>query len=578
MRRQHISASVSALVLFAVACGGAAQPAATRAPAPAAPTATRASAASQPTATSAPAAPEPTRATAATAAPTKAPAAVTLKGKVIIAISSFGNEDVDPVNSRLATEVPHLQPIAWGLVRNGIKQLGEGAFQPSLATRYESNQRADEWTFYLNRAPKFHNGEPVNADAFILGIGRLLGTVKQDSKGVVVDAKASNKVFLQKLIKDVVKVDDYTIRIVLTRPDFFPPRAGLAPTAPKFWQEKGENEQLKGSNGTGPYRLTEHVRGERFVLEAVPDFFEKSHQAKVKTIVQLQSPEPTTRLAMLQTGEADLTDNLSTAQLIEVRRNTKLKEINSPEAYIYHLDLGDAMRGKKETPVTNLKVRQAISLAIDRKGIVERILSGLGGPNPGQFLFSYHPGYDPNLVKYEFNPAKARQLLAEAGFKPGQITLQMNIMASEQKATFEAVAVNLEDVGIKINIVALEKGTHYGKYRDGTIGDLAAFGMVGYTGYDPVLTVETYGICGATYSGWCNKGYDELYNKANSVFTIEERAKYVAQAEKLAYEQLARIPVVSTDAIFVATTRVKSWLPQPGHIFTANLETIELAE
>lgn len=551
-------ALLTGAALLAVACGGAAQPTGTRAPA--APTATRAAAA-----TSAP-------------APTRPPAVAAPQGKITIAISNFGNEDMDPIDSRLATEVPHIQPVQWALIRNGIKEMGEDAFQSALATRWESNQAADEWTFYLNPAAKFHNGEPVNAEAFQLGIGRLLGTVKQDSKGNPVAPKAGAITTLQKLVKEVMKVDDYTIRFVLTRPDFFPPRAGLSPTAPKYWREKGEAEQLQGFNGTGPYRLVEHARGERFVLEAVPDFFNKGHQPRVKTILQVQSPEPTTRLAMLQTGEADLTDNLSTAQLIEVQRSQKLKVIASPEAYIYHLDLGDAMRGKKETPLTNLKVRQAISLAIDRKAIVDKILGGLGNPNPHQFLLSYHPGYDPNLVKYEFSPAKAQQLLQEAGYKPGQITLQMNIMASEQKATFEAIAPYLEAIGIKINIVALEKGTHYAKYRDGTIGDLAAFGMVGYTGYDPVQTIEVYGICGTTYSGWCNKEFDNLWAKANSYFTIEERAKYVAQADKLAYEQLARIPVVSTDAIFVATTRIKKWIPQPGHIFPASLETIELAE
>lgn len=538
---------------IAVACGPGSAPTPTASPRAGAATATVPLALPSPTPT---AAPKPT--VALTPTPERLSAAPV--GKVVVATFSFGNETQDPPLSRLGTGDGHM----YAQHQRLLTRDPSGQTVPAILTLWEAKENGQRWEFVFRKGLKFHNGEDVTIESVKRGAERAaeLGATPATWKA---------------LVKSIEIVGDDHIAFSLSRPDFFPLRIrGVTPLAVKYYTQVGEETYQKSPMGAGPFKLSRYVPGDRYEFEAYDGFYDSERKPTYKTLVMLQVAEAFTRLAMLKTGEADLADKLDGKFIPQVQSDPRLKLISGGGVVYHPVGTSYYWKGFEDSPTKDLRVRQAISLAIDRESIVKNVMFGVGGVvATHQMLFPYTPGYDAGRPRLEYNPDKARQLLKDAGYPTG-ITIDFWYIAGEQDDVYLAVAEYLRAVGFNPKIRPVEKGAFYSGYIARKIGDLHAQSVTGYSFDDPVTGVYTWAGSTSVYSNYNNPEIDALLGQGQVLMEMEKRGEVMRKVETLALRELTSIPVVMSTSMFAAGPRVASWQPAQGNPFLDFLETVKL--
>lgn len=545
--------------LWLAACGApVAQPTAappTAAPAvqpTAAPAATEA-----PAATQAPAATEAPAATTAPAAATEAPAAAAgecpkVGGEVVFALRG------DPVS---------LAPfgILLGIAHEG-KELGYDSLLaydkdlnvvPALA---ESWKNVDEntWEFKLREGVKFHDGTELKAEDVVYSL-----TLGADASSV--DKAAASVAGFTAAITNVEAVDDYTVRITTDGPDATVPGwfawSRWSVIAPKDVYTK--IQPTVQIDGTGPYKLVEYVQNDRLVFERNPDFWDKS-QGCLDKITYKIIPDEAARIAALRAGEVDIAEVVSydTAKPLEGDPNITVMTGTKGENRIMQLTVkGD---GK---PWDDIRVRQAISMAINRQGMIDNIYGGkavLTASIPegwGVYGLDQAELAENPYIKYD--PEGAKALLKEAGFENG-FDMDLIISAGEYTALGEVIKENLADVGINVNLVPNESAQFSANYSAGEFQ-----GMLNAHGFrrDPVGKLTQYGQPDvkpqSTWwnypNGWKNEEMIELYNKARSSFDTAERAPIIKDLQRKGLEEATFIYLVAPSTISLVNNRVQGY-------------------
>ena len=298
------------------------------------------------------------------------------------------------------------------------------------------------WEFKLRPGVRNHDGTPVTAE----DVKYSLDIYRQDGS-----PRKANTVG----ITNVEVVDPQTVRITTDGP-----RPGLMANLslllifPKKAREKmGADEFGKKPVGNGPYKFVEFVRGQRLVLEANPDYYRGRVQPS--RLVLRPIADPATRVAELKTGGVQIIQEPSLAQVKELQNdpNTELKLLKGGRLIIHPFNT-------TEPPFDDLRVRQAANYAVDRTSILQRVLENYGELLHGPFASAW-PGYDPNLKPYPYNPAKAKQLLTEAGY-PNGIEATFSITSGaflRDRDIAEVIASQLGEVGIKVRLVPTERAT-----------------------------------------------------------------------------------------------------------------------
>ena len=298
------------------------------------------------------------------------------------------------------------------------------------------------WEFKLRPGVRHHDGTPVTAE----DVRYSLDIYRQDGS-----ARKANTVG----ITNVEVVNPQTVRITTDGP-----RPGLMANMslllifPKKAREKmGAEEFGKKPVGNGPYKFVEFVRGQRLVLEANPDYYRGRVQPS--RLVLRPIADPATRVAELKTGGVQIIQEPSLAQVKELQNepNTELKLLKGGRLIIHPFNT-------TEPPFDDVRVRLAANYAVDRASILQRVLENYGQLLHGPFTSAW-PGYDPNLKPYPYNPAKAKQLLAEAGY-PNGIEATFSITSGaflKDRDIAEVMASQLGDVGIKVRLVPTERAT-----------------------------------------------------------------------------------------------------------------------
>jgi peptide/nickel transport system substrate-binding protein len=387
--------------------------------------------------------------------PGQAPAAP--KGKITVALSSdIGT--LDPQNHNIRINYIAAWHLYDNLVYRDQKTLKIG---PHLA---ESWKIIDDntWEFKLRRGIKFDNGEPFNAESVKFTIERGL------------DPKCPQRPSVS-WVKEVKILDDHTVRLLTDKP--YPVAldrlANYQMLPPKWVKEKGVDFISTNANGTGPYRLKEWKRGVHMILEAKEDYWKGA--PAVQTIVFRPIKEISTQISELMTGGVDIVRDVPPDQipLIESAPNVRISK--APILRVIYLVMdADGRAGK--SPVQNLKVRQAISHAIDVDTIIKTVMTG-NALRTSASLSAQHFGYDKSLENpYPYSPEKARQLLKEANFTFDQPLKLVTYTGSIQnpRALVEAVAGYLAKVGIKTSVnVYSDIGMWDRLSREGKLNDLS---------------------------------------------------------------------------------------------------------
>jgi peptide/nickel transport system substrate-binding protein len=335
------------------------------------------------------------------------------------------------------------------------------------------------WEFKLRKGVKFQNGEPVNAAAVKFSIDRVLDPTQ--------------KSYLRDRFKGITSVqigDDLTVRLKTDKPNpvLLERLTNLAILPPAYVKEKGDAFIAKNPVGSGPYRFVEWARGQRLVVEASPSYW--GPQPAVKTLVFRPIPEVATAIAEMMAGSVDFIRLVPPDQIPAIEGSGKAYITTAPIIRVIFINFDVA--GRAGPGITqNIKVREAISHAIDVDGIITHVLGGRGLKlgtvvNPMKF------GYDPSIKPVPYDPAKSKQLLAEAGVAPGTklefMTYSGSIIASRQVG--DAISGYLSKVGLQTNHQHIEDiGLSSNLERTGKLKDiyLASWGSWSVFDADMIL-------------------------------------------------------------------------------------------
>ena len=324
----------------------------------------------------------------------------------------------------------------------------DGTIIPGLATGLPEQTDDLTFVFQLREGVTFHNGKPFTADDVLWTFDRLLGKFPElvSSQG----ARFAGQ------IERVEKIDDYTVQIMLKQPwpDFLPIMASDKYMSIMQKDAELENPVEYGETvvvGTGPFKFKEWVRGDHLTLVRNEEYW--GDPAYVDEVVYKAIPEESTRMNALKAGEIDILLDPSLKDVEDYERDDQFKVLSTDggnmKIFVFNTSI---------PPFNEKKVRQAVAYAIDRQEIVDAIYYGYASVGE-DLLPPWNPAHDAGRTYYPYDPEKARQLLAEAGYGDGT-TLEFELLTTDATEFMDLgtlIQAQLEQVGVKASITPLDK-------------------------------------------------------------------------------------------------------------------------
>ncbi len=425
--------------------------------------------------------------------------------------------------------------------------------EPSLAVSWHAVGET-VWEFKLRGGVTFHDGSPLTTDDVAFTFARI----------PQVQNSPSSFNFAVKPVSRIEQVDATTLRFHTASPQ---PLLPYILAAVRIISRKhGENAPTAAYNnmtaaiGTGPYRLREFVVGDHAVFERNEAWWDKKPawtRVNYKAI-----PNDAARNAALQSGDLDIMDQVPPRDVAELKKNARLSVVSVSGQRLIYLapDIGrketpwvtDAAGKKLDTnPLQDLRVRRALSLAINRAGIQERVMDGFAVPS-GQLMPQGASGHDPSLKPDPYEPEQARKLLAEAGYPNGfGITLHgpNNRYVNDSKI-MEAIAQMWTRIGVKTTVEAMPAATFFSRAVKQEFS-------IRLTGWASDTGEASSNLTFLIASSAPDKGRDAVFDPTKyanpkvdalveqSLGTIDETAREALyrQAERLAMPDLPIIPL-----------------------------------
>ena len=414
------------------------------------------------------------------------------------------------------------------------------------------------WTFRLHKNVKFHNGVEMTAADVIYSLKRSI------------DPKLSRQINLARSIQSIQAPDPYTVVVTTTKPvvsllDYLDNAYILSEAAAK---ESGDEATFgKKPAGTGPFKFVEWVRGERVVAEKNPQYWRGA--AKVDRIIWKPVAEDAARLALLESGQADLIANVPPHETDRLRGNSTVRLEETRSARIIFLLLDPAHK-----PLDNKLVRQAIHYALDKDALIKYVLDGKAYRLDG-ILGPHGFGEDPSFKPYSYNPQKAKELLTAAGFANG---FEIDFYTSTGRYTkdreiAQAIAGQLAKVGIKTRFHTPEWGIFNDLHRAGKCP--ICFRGRG-TVVDPDDFFNEYFETGVSKRlSYSNAQFDRLIQQQRQIFDLEKRAPILQTAIKILLDDAPIVPLYNPIDIYAAKRRLV-WKPSPkDYINVADADLLE---
>jgi peptide/nickel transport system substrate-binding protein len=400
-----------------------------------------------------------------------------------------------------------------------------GQLLPCLAESWAAAEDGLSYDFTLRQGAVFHDGEPVTAEDVKFSFERYRGTSH--------DLLKSHTAAV-----DILDPRHLRFRLKEPWPDFmtfYGTATGAGWVVPKKYLEKvGDDGFKKAPIGAGPYKFVSYAPGVELVLEAFDRYWRKT--PAIKRLVIRSIPDESTRLAALKSGEVDGLYWISGELAEELQRSPGLvlKAAHTAPQWLYFPEQWDP-----QSPWHDVRVRQAASLAIDRKNINQAITLGYSRLTgnafvPPHFEFYWQP---PEPV---FDPAQARQLLAAAshpkGFDAGPLYVDTPFAN-----VAEAIVNNLREVGISANVRPIERAAFFKsysekKYKGLIYGGSAAFG-------NAATRLEAFAVKGGTYAYGSYPDIDELFAKQIVELDHAKREALLRKMQQLVHERVIAAPI-----------------------------------
>ena len=440
-----------------------------------------------------------------------------------------------------------------------VKPMPGNLMAPSLAESWTVSADQKNYEFKLREGLKFHNGDPFTAE---------------DVKFSFQRAKGSK--ILHDKVKEVQVVDPMHVRFVLQEPwpDFITfygtTASGAGWIVPKKYVEKVGDDGFKNAPvGAGPYKVISFKPGVEIVMEAFDGYWRKA--PSVKRLIMRSMPEETTRAAALKAGEVDIA-YLLTGPTAEAIRNTPGFTVKAPLlSGAFWLELSEQWDPK--SPWHDLRVRRAASLAIDRQAVNQAETLGFSRltGNIVPRIFQYAVPYEPPAP----DPAKARKLLAEAGY-PNGFDGGDFYPFPPYNSMGEAIQGYLQTVGIRTRMRTMERAAYFTAWREKKLHGVilvisAAFG-------NAATRLEPYATKNGIYAYGSLPEVDDLYSRQGRELDPKKREALLAQIQKTLVDKVINIPIYELAFIWGIGPRVEEGGAGliPGFSYSAPAEDLRL--
>ena len=430
--------------------------------------------------------------------------------------------------------------------------------QPALATHWE-NPDDRTWIFHLRKGVKFHDGSNFSAEDVIYSLTHMRDPTDLDATAASVDGFMPS-------IESFEAIDDYTIKIVTPAPDatllgwFAWSRWGII-TSKDFYKKFTPSKEV---NGTGPFKLVKYIPNDRVVYEKNKNFW-KSDQPYVDKITLKIIPDEATRIAAVRSG-AIHGSRVSSADLIRPLENDPNIQIITGvtgQTRVFQISVkGD---GK---PWNDRRVRQAMSMAIDRKDLSNKVYGGKGsltGPVPDAWgVYGLSQNELRQNIYLQHNPDMARKLLASAGYPNGFEISLMVPNVPQYEAIAQVVQYHLAKVGIKGNLDKRENAQFGAAYRDGSYE-----GFINAQGFrlDPTGKLNHWGAPSKAPqknwydypNGWNDEKLKVMFDTAVSTFDVMVRSNLIKEMQRRVIEEATFVFLINPERLDILNKKVNNW-------------------
>lgn len=433
-----------------------------------------------------------------------------------------------------------------------LVQVGEnGEFHPQIAESWEVSGDGLVWTFHLREGVVFHDGTPCDAVAVRESFLRAMAPESLNPHP---------EYFAD--IAEVEAVDARTVRFLLMRPvPYFlavlaQADSAIVPVKPRTGRPLGECPV-----GTGPFRFEEWRPGDRIVLERNPHYYLPGVPSLDRVTFRF-IPDDAARVLALRAGDVDVAVDVPPQLAVELQKDPDFTVISGPMNLVQILAINNS-----RPPFGRLMVRQAIAHAIDRKKIIELVSLGFGTPI-GSHLTPGMPYYVDLTELYPYNPERARELLAEAGYPNGfETTMTLPSNYEFHVRTGELIAAMLAAVGIEASIQLVDWGTWLERVYAQADYDLTVIGHVGRL--DPALMLTGYGAERPDYyfrRGWRNGELERLLEEGKTCMDPERRREIYARAQRIIAEEVVNYFIQDPHRIIAARAGVEGLAVYPLYV------------
>ena len=464
-----------------------------------------------------------------------------------------GPESIDPHFTATGTHAEALKHVFDTLVWSG-DDLG---LEPRLAESWRAVNDTT-WEFKLRRGVKFHDGSDFTANDVKFSIERI----------PAVSGPNPTTIYIRR-VKEVKIVDPYTVQVITDGPaptlpnDFIRLFIVSAKAAKDFSTKETANEGFnsgKAAIGTGPYKFVSWTPKDQLVLERFDGYW--GEKEPWQRVLRKEIPNDTARVAQLKAGQLDLIARAPAADVPTLEKDSKLTVVKVDTVYIFNMELDLREKAPQITakdgsalpqnPLRDPRVREAIDLAIDRPALAEVAMEGMGKP-VNQLVTPSIFGYNKSLPERKVDIARAKKLLADAGYPNGfKATFSFtNDRLPGDRQVGTSVAQMLAAIGLEVQANAQPAAVFFparsrGDYSMPMSGWGTLTGEAHYTlsstvhSNDPVRKFGPFNIL-----GYSNPQMDKLIQDAAVEMDINKRRSYLEQANALVAQDRPRLPLVS---------------------------------
>ena len=429
----------------------------------------------------------------------------------------------------------------------------DGTIKPALAESWEAVSDT-EYRFKLREGVKFHNGYDFTAEDVVFSLERQMNSPKV-------------KTFVS-AIDTVTADDDYTVT-VKTKEPFAPLLYNLSLPQSSIVCSRHFSELTAGGKkyadqpvGTGPMRFSSWLPNDNFKVTAFDEYW--GEKPKATSISVRVIPESSSRTIALETGEIDVIESVPAIDIPRIMDNNSLKTVSQTSTSVTYVSFNT-----RKAPFDNVKVRQALSCAVDKEAIIDVICEGYAVQMNTVYPPAM-PSYDESLDLYPYDIERAKTLLSEAGYPDG-FTIEIATSGDERNRIAQLLQSDFSKIGVNLEITLLEWGA-YLDYIGGTDHQMYIVGWSSGMEPDgsttPLFHSDSVGPTG-NRSWYQNEELDTLIDKGKSTLNMDERLEIYKEIQRIVMEDAVWIPLFARETVIATNKNLEGMVVSPtdAHIY-----------